>query len=273
MQSSQRISIVGICVLAVGAITTVVRAEAPRVPMPVAWSLAGATGLAIGGSVVAIVLAAYLVAHQVFGLDIDEVVEALRGASPVIRQNQTLDITLTTVEDEVHTIAVHKFELLRSSRRSRILPLRLYTDVGSGNRGGGFSSIVEPGGTTLKDAALARDASPLVKQVEGKLQFENTYRFDHAVPSKFEIATYAWFRKSDRLIWTVEHISKDFLVRIHDYRHVRGEPPSVKINHHRAEEIINGKVESKTDEGLITQYTYLGEILPFQGFELQWAEE
>jgi hypothetical protein len=207
------------------------------------------------------------VANQVFGIDIGDAIEALRGASALTRANQQLEITLKRTDDEVvHVVAQHRFDLLTSSRYPRRLRFRLYTDAARWGSEGGFYSIVQPDNSILEDSQL----DPYVAESEGKIEFSRMYTFYPGRPSHFEIETYGLFRRHDRLIWTVEHISSDFSVKVID---CRGEgKASVKINHHRRSEISDSSRERLTRDGSVIDLSFLGEVLPFQGFELQWSE-
>jgi hypothetical protein len=267
VRSWQRVLIIGACILVVGAVATVACANYSQGPLRNGVALAGVIGLGIGGSVIASALVTRLVANQVFGVDIGDAVEALRGASALTRSDQSLEITLKRIGEEVHISAQHRFNLLGSSKYIRRLPFSLYTDAARWGSGGGFYSIVEPDDTVLAGDALAQYLS----EQEGKIQFNKMYTFHPGKTSHFEVETFGHFRRGDRLIWTVEHISSDFSVRILDRR---GEgKASVKINHHRRSEITDDMKERPTQEGQVIDFTYLGEVLPFQGFELQWSAE
>lgn len=266
MRSWQRILLVGTIVLLSGGLATVLHTNPPHGLDENALALVGVVGLGIGGSVIASALVARLVANQVFGIDIGDAVEALRGASALTRANQQLEITLKRVGDEVHIVAQHRFDLFTSVKYPRRLRFRLYTDAARWGSGGGFESIVEPDNSVLAGPRLA----PFTSEDEGKVEFNKMYTFHPRKPSHFEIETFAHFRRHDRLIWTVEHISSDFSVRIID---CRGEgKASVKINHHRHSEISDNSRERSTHEGSVIDFAFLGEVLPFQGFELQWSE-
>ena len=112
-----------------------------------------------------------------------------------------LDIHLKDVDGGVRINAEHRFGLMASGL-SRKAQLRLFTD--SGTRGGGFLSIDGPGGV-LEGADLEK--RDYVRDEEGKPQFRNIYPVSHKTPAQFVISTYAEMRTSDRLVWTVEHIS------------------------------------------------------------------
>jgi hypothetical protein len=267
MRSWQRVLLVGACILVAGAVATSTCARDPHGLLESAIAIVGIVGLGIGGSIVASALVARLVANQVFGIDIGDAVEALRGASSLTRANQSVEITLRRVDDEVHINAQHRFDLLSSSKFVRHLSFSLYTDVVRGNPSGGFYSIVEPGEAVLTDETLKKYLS----REEGKVQFKKLYAFHPGKPSRFEVETFGYFRRDDRLIWTVEHISSDFTVRILD---LRGEgKTSIEINHHRRSEIVDDMKERQTKEGRVIEFAYQGEVLPFQGFELQWHPE
>lgn len=266
MKSWQRILAAGVAVLLGGGLATILHTNPPHGLDENALALVGVVGLGIGGSVIASALVARLVANQVFGIDIGDAVEALRGASTLTRANQQLEITLKRTGDEVHVVAQHRFDLLASAKYPRRLRFRLYTDAARWGSGGGFYSIVEPDNSVLAGSQLA----PYVSEDEGKIEFSKMYTFHPGKPSHFEIETYGHFRRHDRLIWTVEHISSDFSVRVID---CRGEgKASVKINHHRRSEISDDSRERPTREGSVMDFAFLGEVLPFQGFELQWSE-
>ncbi len=231
-----------------------------------AVAVAGIIGLAVGGSLLASAVVAWVVSRRVLGINVRDAVEALRGSSPLARVNQRLNIRLMREGDEVRVSAKHEFELESGSTYMRRLSVRLYTDVG---RGGGFSSIVEPGNGILNGSQLAQFVAP----VEGKAQFAKKYWFWPGQALKFEIHTFGYFRLHDRLIWTVEHISRDFSVVIVDAR-AASAPCEVKVNHHRRAEIAEKKRwNNGAADGPELSFDFLGEVLPFQGFELHWRED
>jgi hypothetical protein len=267
MGSRQRTALLGFLVIALGAVAAL---AGPGHEHPVArdaFDLAGILGLGVGGSILASALVARLVARQVFGIDVGDAIEALRGTSALVRSQQSLEVRLSNAADGVRITAEHRFDLRSSRHYPRSLPFRLYTDVARwGDGGGGFDSVLEPGGEMLRGEALDR----YVTLREGKAQFEKHYRFDPGKVSQFLVETYGHFRESDRLIWTVEHLSSDFRVRISDCR-TTGGSVHVKVNHHRSQEIHDAIRCRDTPNGPVLEFSYLGEVLPFQGFELQWA--
>jgi len=267
VRSWQRSLIAGLWFLLGGAVATIAHAAHAPGLVQGAIALLGVIGLAIGGSVIAQAVRDRMIATQLFGLDVGEVVDALRGSNALARSRQTLRISLDTVESEVKATATHTFDMLGSSRYGR-MPFSLYTDaVPWGSGGGGFYSIREPTGNVLEGTEL----EACVENLDGKKQFTKTYQFRDGAPSTFSIDTFGHFRSSDRLIWTVEHISTDFEVHICDRRSERG-PLSIKVNHHRRSEIIANKQQYNSPEGPVTVFTFLGEVLPYQGFELQWDD-
>lgn len=207
-------------------------------------------------------LVAGLVTRQVLGVKIRDLVEALRGSSPLARKRQRLDIRIDRADQQIHVSAKHEFELESDSTFPRTIPVRIYTDVGSD---GGFDKVVVDG-QTLDGPELAN----LVKPMEGKKQFEERYRFGAGQKHKFEIHTYGHFRIDDRLIWTVEQVSRDFTVSILDTRKAP-QACKVKVNHHRSDE-IDTETWHPSHEGRDLKFDFLGEVLPYQGFELRWED-
>jgi hypothetical protein len=269
MRSWQRIAVVGSTLLVAGAVTTVARPGHHHEFQLGALTVASIIFVGIGGSVLASALVARMVARQVFGIDIGDAVEALRGTSALVRSSQNLEITIASVDGGVRVTAEHRFDLLSARLYPQRLPFRLYTDVARwGPDGGGFNSIVEPDGTVLDPESLR----PHLHEIEGKAEFMKEYTFYPRRRAHFVVETYGLFRPSDRLIWTVEHISSDFAVRIRDTR--GGDATvGVKVNHHRAAEITKAMVPARdTGLGRIIEFTYLGEVLPYQGFELRWTD-
>jgi hypothetical protein len=211
---------------------------------------------------IASALVARLVATQVFGIDVRDAIEALRGTSSLAREKQTLTVTLTREGDSIRVSRKHVFDLVASGNVPHRLLVSLYTEIGSG---GGFHSIVEPDKTELKGEVLAQ----YVTLVEGKAQFAKRYLVRPGDKYRFVIEASALFRRDDRLIWTVEHISSDFAVWIVDQRAGEG-CCDVKINHHRRLEI--DVEEHDTPSGREMNFDFLGTVLPFQGFELSWCD-
>lgn len=265
MRSWKRVTILGGLLIAVGAVATALISDDTSNVGRTATTLTAVIALSVGGSVLASGLVARLVSRQVFGLDFSEAVEALRGSSPLTRSHQSLDITLNAAGDAVHISAEHRFSLYGASLRRKRLVFQLYTDIARWGSAGGFSSVVEPDGTVLRGDSL----KPHLKDASGKVRFEKPYVFHPKTPTAFIVETFGVFRYSDRLIWTVEHISNDFTVRINDCTGLDG-IVDVKINHHREAEILANMSRRPSRQGTIIEFAYLGEILPYQGFELQW---
>ncbi|HWT94464.1 MAG TPA: hypothetical protein VN238_15820 [Solirubrobacteraceae bacterium] len=250
----------------VGALSTALGPDGAHGPRETVYVLVAVIALGVGGSILASGLIDRVVARQVFGLDVAEAVEALRGTSPLVRSNQTLVITLISEAAEIRVAAEHSFELREASWRRKRLVLRLYTDVARWGSSGGFISIVEPDRTLLEGERLANH----VREESGKTRFEKAYTFHPGVPASFTVETFGHFRTNDRLIWTVEHISSDFKVRINDCTGLDGDL-EVKVNHHREREVIANMTRRPYNQGRMIEFDYMGEILPYQGFELQWS--
>lgn len=265
MRSWQRAIALGGSLLLAGAIATFIAGSETNAAGQTSIDVAGILLVGVGGSLLATGLVSRLVSNHVFGIDVAAALEALRGASPLARSKQTLTVELTVVDGLVLATGKHEFDLEPSSRLPLPHDLSLYTDVGSS--GGGFFSITEPNGNVLSGEKLDSSVQPH----EGKQRFTKQYWFWHGHPSKFIVQTYARFRTTDRLIWTVEHISSDFELRIHDKRG-SVKHACVKINHHRCEHIDRDNIRRMPDGGWEIVIDYLGEVLPYQGFELQWQE-
>ena len=109
-----------------------------------------------------------------------------------------------------------------------------------------------------------------VKEMPGKTQFEKTYRFAGGEPQAFIVETYGHYRRDDRLIWTVEHISSDFKVRVNNLTSGQVE---LKVNHHREHQILANLLRRPSQGGETIEFEFLGEVLPLQGFELHWQVE
>ncbi len=263
VRSTSRTVVLGLGILLLGAVFTVVRAG--HGAGQEAISLVGVVGLSIGGSIIASAVVTQLLANQVFGIDVRDAVEALRGSSAFARSNQTLTITLEARDGQLRALRQHEFNLEAASPFPRRLAVSIYTDV---TDRGGFQSIIEPDGVQLSGSELAS----YVNSVEGKAQFEKRYWFRPHERRRFAIETLGWFRPTDRLIWTVEHISSDFEVRILDGRKAAS-GISVKINHHRRSEIAANLERYKTADGEVVSFAFLGAVLPFQGFEVQWRDD
>ena len=265
MRSTTRIILAGSIVLVFGALTSALENSADPFPGTTTTRVVGAILLGLGASLLASGVAARLISNQVVGLDIAEAIEALRGTSPLVRSNQTIEITLRAKDSTISAKAEHRFEVLSSFNRRRSITLRLYTDVARWGSDGGFSCVVEPDGTALRD----EDLGHFVREVSGRPQFEKTYNFRPGVPEGLVVETFAAFRLRDRLIWTIEQISRDLRVRVNDYTGLEGQV-DVKINHHRSREISEGIRRRTSRDGQVSEFAFIGAVLPYQGFELQW---
>jgi hypothetical protein len=260
--SWKRILFYAVPILVVGAITTGIALSTSGGFHTAFWVISVVTA-GVGGSLLASGFAAWLVAQQVFGIDVAEAVEAIRGTSLLSRSNQSLEITLTAKSHEVLVAAEHRFDLHGAFHRRRAVLFRMYTDAARIDSAGGFTSIVEPDGTVLREDDLKR----YVKEMPGKTQFEKTYRFWGNEPQAFIVDTYGHYRRDDRLIWTVEHISSDFKVRVNNLTTGQVE---LKVNHHREHQILANILRRPSQDGETVEFEFLGEVLPFQGFELHW---
>lgn len=265
--SEGRVSAVGVVLIAVGGALGVASGDEPvsRVVQGI-----GVACIGVGASLLATAVASRLVANQVFGLDIRAAIEALRGTSPFSRSDQTVQIDLERTGNRIKVEATHEFTLHIAGQRTRDALFTIFTDVGSWSEDGGFLSITGPG--------MSYDAADLKERTRhsgGKVELAERVRCTPGVPMRFRIVTVGSFRCVDRLIWTIENISSDLLLTIHD-RTPEGRaaaaggtpsPVAVKINHHNAQQMVPRKEKSTTD---ITVYDFLGDVLPFQGFEVLW---
>jgi len=266
----QRVAWLGVAVILFGASISMVSALANSDPSlrlsEVGLALIGVLALGIGTSVLANAVVARMIAKQVFGVDVAEVVEALRGSSPFRRSDQEVDIKLRLDGGAVRVTAVHTFVVRHSSRLRRRAEFGLYTDIGRWASEGGFESVCGPDGIELRASDLR------LTEEHGKVRFKSTYIFDPRTPAPFTVVTYGVFRLSDRLIWTIEQMSGDLRVKIEDLTGLDGEV-SIKVNHHREEEIVNnGELEKdrRRDGIRVWDFAFAGAVLPFQGFEVQW---
>lgn len=221
--------------------------------------------IGIGGSLIASGLATRLITEHFFGLDIREAIEALRGASAVYRSNQTVQLTLVPHDEDIYVTAEHSFDLHSLTREARPT-LRLYSSVVKWASKGDFDFVTQPDRTTLRGEELR----PYLRDFAGKPLFERAYSLRGGAPQSFVIGTYGWYRTSDRLAWTVDHISKDFRVRVNNYTRLPG-AMNVRINHHREREITSDMMPRSSQEGEVIEFSFLGEVLPYQDFELQWS--
>jgi hypothetical protein len=252
--------------LVLGGIATALQAETSgtlRTTFAVVAVVAGG----VGASLLASGLAARLVTRQVFGLDAAEAIEALRGTSDLSRSNQELRLTLALDGDDILVQAEHLFDVLGAGRWRRRAQFGIYTDIARWGLGGGFRSVHGPDGDLT-----GHELDPYLHEVGGKPRFERVYSFRPGVPERFVVDTYGKFRKSDRLFWTVEHISSDFHVRVDNCVPVPG-TIGLKVNHHREAQITENVRRRRAEGRDIMEFDFLGAILPFQGFELQWKFE
>jgi hypothetical protein len=189
-------------------------------------------GISVGASLLATAVATHLVSRHVFGVDVTEAIEALRGTSRFSRSEQTVDITLDRIGDKIRVEAAHSFTVHVSGHHSSLLPFTIYTDVGSWGADGGFLSVRGPDGLVLTDDDLRKHTV----ERSGKVQFHCDYQFSPSSPPRFEIVTYGTFRCIDRLIWTVEQVSSDFKLTVRN-RVGNQDKLNAKINHHREAQI------------------------------------
>jgi hypothetical protein len=218
----------------------------------------------VGGSVLATGITNSIMAMRLLPNALEPVLEALSPRTRVVRRNHTLALDFDFEGGFVHLTKVHKFELVNSGAQIQ-RTLSMYTDTVAWRHEsrGGFTRVIQPNEEDLEGESLKRR----LESKNGKMVFRKQFRLPHKVPSPFAFYSHEYYRKADRLIWTVEDLAEDFQITIHNRTGVTGF--IVKINHHRENEIkVRHHIHNSNHEEI--SFSFGCPILPYQGFELMW---
>lgn len=235
---------------------------------PIQYTIMAVPLTGVGGSILATGLTGWLIARQFSRIDVNSIVQTLVENASFVRNDHSLELTFSVEENGIVKVqGEHCFTLVnnRGSRARKFF--NIYTDLGCWKELGGFESVVEPSGKVLQGATLF----PFVSEVNGKFYFTNSYDINKYSSSTFRFITFGYYRRIDRLIWTVQDLSTDFRVKLVNSTGVPG-AFLIKINHHREKDIIESitKIpELRGDEEEII-WEFGAAVLPYQGFEVMW---
>lgn len=222
----------------------------------------------IGASVLATALVNWVLTRRLETLPIASIVEALARATQFMRTHHEVELIFTIENGLVRLDKRHCYCLRNPSRFVRPHRISLFDDsplIPSVPRGG-FQAVVEPDGTRVDGEALKR----YVHTDSGKSVFTKTYDLQPGDANAFEFRSFAYYRLSDRMIWTVQDLADNFRVRIINHTG-RQNAFDVKVNHHREESIKNQIKDFPSNHEILIDFN--AEILPYQGFEIMWDLE
>ena len=230
------------------------------------WLVILLTG--VGASVLATGITNHIVSSQLLPLPLRSVFEALSERTKLIRKHHVLTLEFNLEADVVHLTRQHEFQLFNPGS-AFTKEVCLYTDTVSWRHEtrGGFTRVQEPSGNQLTGSALA---SLLNHSSNGKVYFRKLYRLPAHDGLQFVFFSEEYYRKADRLIWTVEDLAEDFKVYIHNRTTIH-DGFALKINHHRESEVMKRKIEHRhSPHHQEICFAFDTEILPYQGFEIMW---
>lgn len=219
----------------------------------------------IGGSVLATALVNWVLTQRLESLPITSIVETLVRATQFMRINHEVELIFRIEGGMVRLDKRHSYCLRNPSRFIRAHRVSIFDDAPAAHSAlsGGFQAVMEPGGTKVEGEAL----KSYVTTASGKHVFTKTYNLKPGDANEFEFRSYAYYRLSDRLIWTVQELADNFRVRIINYT---GDPNAfnIKVNHHHEASIIAQMRDFAANHELRIDFN--AEILPYQGFEIMW---
>jgi hypothetical protein len=224
----------------------------------------------VGSSIIASAICYYLVSKRFAGLNLALEYEAVIRQSPFLRKHQKVIIYLREDENgNIKVFAEHSFTLKNTLGRTQTKSFNMYTDLGGWNMDGGFISVQENGKTTLEGASLKLH----LDKVNNKEYFRKEYKMAAEAEMSFRFTTFGYFRKRDRLIWTVQDISEGFDIEVRNETSMKDEI-TFKINHHEEREARNSISRMLgQNECEVVRLTIPSAIFPYQGFELSWNFE
>jgi hypothetical protein len=223
---------------------------------------------AIGGSILATVIVNYILIRKWHGLPITLIAEALASKTKFMRMEQEAELIFEIDNGLIKLKKRHKYSLENNYIFKKRIELSMFTDSPKARPSDkcGFQAIIEPDGKELIGEAL----KPFIKHENGKHIFCKEYKLDRGHKNnQFEFHSVAYYRLTDRLIWTVQELSDGFNVRIINKTGII-DPFEVKINHHKECDISVKKTSIDTGDGYEKRFEIYSEILPYQGFEIMW---
>ena len=219
----------------------------------------------IGGSVLATALVNWVLTQRLERLPITSIVETLVRATQFMRINHEVELVFRLEDGMVRLDKRHCYCLRNPSRYIRPHRISIFDDAPAARSTlkGGFQAVMEPGGTKVDGESLKRHVST----ESGKHVFTKTYNLQPGDGNQFEFRSFAYYRLTDRLIWTVQELADNFRVRIINYTGDTG-AFDIKVNHHHEASIKEQIRDIASNHELLIDFN--AEILPYQGFEVMW---
>jgi len=222
----------------------------------------------VGASVLATAIVNGVLNQRPDNVLINSILDSISEGTKFVRMDHELEITCSPINEEILIQKIHTYCLYNSGYFNRKATVAMFTDSNNwvSRREGSFISIIEPSGVKLEHESLYKQ----VYFEDGKMWFKKTYDLNPGKSRPFEFNSRGLYRKRDRLVWTVQHLSMNFKVRIVN-RTGSHNCFTVKINHHKEREINESiQIRHLEDGSEIIFFEFLSEILPYQGFELMW---
>jgi hypothetical protein len=209
---------------------------------------------------------------------IQKAVEWLGTENTVVRTKHTLELTLSAESNACETFVkvtgVHSYELTNyATSEGGKLPIDIYTDLGpdlglTGLERGGFESI------SVNNIPLSRDKITEINRNvinNAKVCYEDDVDITAERSMLFKYVTFAYYRPKDRLIWTVQDISDDFVVTIVNNTDLASDFPCFKYwyNHHKRKNIHPIRNRHNLPRN-VEQIRFPDFVLPYQGLEISW---
>lgn len=227
----------------------------------------GSIIIGIGTSTFSAVIVTKIVTPDVGAIPVSNIIEALSEKTKFIRTEQTAVLTFKICGDYIKVEKRHEYKLKNPRDRDLYHTVSMYTDKSPDESlpSVGLTYISGSDEKTFNSDELENGG--FIKKIDGKWVFNREYLIRHRNDNKFVFCSTQYYRLTDRLIWTIEELSRDFKVTIFNLTDNK-DPFYIKINHHQ-EKIIRGKIKSIGIEGN-KEFRFDSEILPYQGFEIMW---
>lgn len=223
----------------------------------------------VGASVLATAIVNAILNIKTKDILLKSIITALQDKTRFIRRDHSLELEFHLENGEIKVVAKHRFTIVNSSKVfNATKKMRIYTDLSNVNHNkGGFSDVLEPGGSHLSDEDLRKH----LRNEHGKVYFVKNYTIAPHSRAEFQFTSFGYYRLIDRLIWTVQDLSTDFKVKIKNHTGLQ-DCIRIKVNHHFEERIMDSikPYWNSIEEMEEWEFGFNAEILPYQGFEVMW---
>lgn len=240
----------------------------------------------VGCSLIASALVARIMALKPSERVLKEISGVMKQYAEFIRYDHTLELRFSkkiiNSQETIILVGEHKFTFKNDQILfSKSKKIEMYTDVGRQcqniNDHEGFDSV-QIDNTEYnykKQLELEKKDMQVEKCFEKKPNGKVYFIKNVKIPRKNELRvvsrTFGIYRLEDRMVWTVQDLSKNFKVRVIDNTDC-GMPFEFKINHHDEKDIhINPDVTMTHEKRRVYDIDFSTPVLPYQGFEIKWS--